>query len=90
MSEACDNFDLTISTKKTEVVHQPAPGMPYSEPAITVNGKLLKNPPFCEALSPEQYTLMMRLLPKTTKASVAFGRLRTNVLGGMESDLTLS
>ena len=25
MSKACDNFQLTISTKKTEVVHQPAP-----------------------------------------------------------------
>ena len=32
MSKACDNFQLAISTKKTEVVHQPAPGKPYSEP----------------------------------------------------------
>ena len=39
MSKACDNFQLTISTKKTEVVHQPAPGKPYSEPTITVNGQ---------------------------------------------------
>ena len=37
MSKACDNFQLTISTKKTELVHQPAPGKPYSEPTITVN-----------------------------------------------------
>ena len=28
MPKACDNFQLTISTKKTEVVHQPAPGKP--------------------------------------------------------------
>ena len=35
MSQACDNYDLyTISTKKTEVVHQPAPGKPYREPTI--------------------------------------------------------
>ena len=32
MSKACDNFQLRISTKKTEVVHQPAPKKPYSEP----------------------------------------------------------
>ena len=30
MSQACDNFDLTKSTKMTEVVHQPPPGKPYS------------------------------------------------------------
>ena len=67
MSKACDNFQLTISTKKTEVVHQPAPGKPYSEPTITVNGqnfKLLINSPILEALSPEQCTLMMRLQPE--------------------------
>ena len=40
MSKACDDFQLTISTKKTEVVvHQSAYGKPYSEPTITVNGQ---------------------------------------------------
>ena len=28
MSKACDDFQLTISTKKTDVLHQPAPGKP--------------------------------------------------------------
>ena len=42
MSKACDNFQLTIGTKKTEVVHQPAPGKPYIEPTITVNGQKLQ------------------------------------------------
>ena len=28
-SSACDNFGLTISTKKTEVMYQPAPGFHY-------------------------------------------------------------
>ena len=67
MSKACDNFQLIISTKKSEVVHQPAPGKPHSEPTITVNGqnfKLLINSPILEALSPEQFTLMMRLQPE--------------------------
>ena len=56
--KACDNFQLTISTKKIEVVHQPVPGKPYSEPTITVNAPIL------EALSPEQCILMMRLQPE--------------------------
>ena len=67
MSKACDNFKLTISTKKTEVVHQPAPGKQFSEPTITVDGqnfKLLINSPILEALSPEQCTLMMRSQPE--------------------------
>ena len=68
MSKACDKFQLTISTRKTEVVHQPAPGKPYSEPTITVNGQKLQvveiNSPILEALSPEQCTLMMRLQPE--------------------------
>ena len=42
MSKACCNFQLTISTNKTEVVHQPAPGKPYSEQTITVNGQKLQ------------------------------------------------
>ena len=41
VSQSWDNYDLTISTKKTEVVHQPAPGKPYNEPTITVNGQKL-------------------------------------------------
>ena len=40
-SQSCDNFSLTISTKKTEVMYLPAPGKPYREPHITVNGQNL-------------------------------------------------
>ena len=67
MSKACDNFQLTISTKKTEVVHQPAPGKPYSEPTITVNGQKLQvvdKFTYLGSLSPEQCTLMMRSQPE--------------------------
>ena len=42
VSQSCVNYDHTISTKKTEIVHQPAPGNPYNEPTITVNGQKLK------------------------------------------------
>ena len=66
MSKACDNIQLTISTKKTEVVHQAAPGKPYREPTITVNGLKLQGVDkfTLEALCPEQCTLMMRLQPE--------------------------
>ena len=67
MSKACVNFQLTISTKKTEVVHQPAPGKPYGEPTITVmdkNCKLLIHLLILQAFSPEKCILMTRLRPE--------------------------
>ena len=42
VSQSCDNYALTISTKKTKVVHQTAYGKPYNEPTICVNGQKLK------------------------------------------------
>ena len=41
VSDSCNSYDLTISIKKNEVVYQPAPGKPYKEPTITVNGQRL-------------------------------------------------
>ena len=41
-SQACDNYDITISTKKTDFVHRPAPRKPYNEPTITVKKKRKK------------------------------------------------
>ena len=38
VSDSCDSYDLTISIKKTEVVHQLAPGKPYKE--LTITGKV--------------------------------------------------
>ena len=40
-SRACTHFGITVSTKKTEVLHQPAPGKLYVEPKITGNGQRL-------------------------------------------------
>ena len=82
MSKACDNFQLTISTKKTEVVHQPSPGKPYSEPTITVNGQKLqvvdKSIYLGSSLS-RAVQIDDEVTARTVKASLAFGRLRTNV-----------
>ena len=41
-SRACDKFGFTISTKKTEVMHQPAPRKMYHEPHIFVHDEPLK------------------------------------------------
>ncbi len=40
-SDACNNFGLAISTKKREVLYQPAPGKAYIEPNIITNGQRL-------------------------------------------------
>ena len=40
-AKACDDFGLTISIKRIEVMYQPAPNAFYSEPDITVNGEKL-------------------------------------------------
>ena len=82
MSKACDNFQLTISTKKTEVVHQPVPGKPNSEPTITVNVQKLQVVDIYTYLGSTLYRAVHiddEVTARTSKASVAFGRLRTNV-----------
>jgi len=40
-AKACDDFGLTVSTKKTEVMYQTAPTAPYTEANITVDGQRL-------------------------------------------------
>ena len=42
VSKSCDNNNLTISIKKTEVVCQPAHGKPYKEPIITMKRQRLQ------------------------------------------------
>ena len=82
MSKACDKFQLTISTKKTEVVHQSAPGKPYSEPTITVNGQKLQvvdKFTYLGSTLSRAVHIDDEVTARTAKASVAFSRLRTNV-----------
>ena len=81
VSQSCNNYDLTISTKKDRGC-TPAPGKPYNEPTITVKGQKLK--------VVDKFTYMGSTLSRAVhiddevtariaKASVAFGRLRANV-----------
>ena len=73
---------VITSTNKTENVHQPAPGKPYNEPTITVNGQKIKY--FYKFTYPGS-TLSRavhiddEVTARIAKASVAFGRLRANV-----------
>ena len=75
-SMVCDNFGQTISTKKTEVMHQPMPRKTYVESNITIKGQCLK--------VVEKFTYLGSTLSKSIvmddevntrliKVSVAFG-----------------
>ena len=79
---ACNNFGLTASTKKTEVMYQPAPGTPYTDPVITANGQKLA--------SAEKFVYLGSTLSKSAlldeeialriaRASTVFGRLQDSV-----------
>ena len=82
MSQACANFVLTIGTKKTEVVYQPAPGKPYSKPTITANGQKLqvvKKYAYLGGTLSRAVHIDDEVTARTAKASAEFGILRTNV-----------
>ena len=82
VSQSCHNYDLTISTKTTEVVHQPAPVKPYNEPTITVNGQKLKvvdNFIYLGSTLSRAVHIYDEVTVRIANASVAFGRLRANV-----------
>ena len=82
-SDACNNFGLTISTKKTEVMHQPAPGKPYVEPNISVDRQRLNVvKKFTYLGSTLSCTVVINdeVNTRLTKTSAAFGRHHKNVL----------
>ena len=87
ISKACDNFQLTISTKSLSSM----PARTWkAEPTITVKGhKLQVFDKTWETLSQKQSTYMMRLqpeLPKPVKHLADFAKMSGN---RMESDLIL-
>ena len=78
VSQACDNYDLTISTQKT--VYRPAPGKPHDEPTITVNWHRLQvviNSSISEALCQEQ-CILMKVNARLAKARWALSSLHGN------------
>ena len=79
-SKACKTFGLTISVKKTEVVHQSAPNSTEDHPcSIKVDNKLLKVPnKFCYLGSTitNKATLDDEIKVRLSKASSAFGKFQ--------------
>ncbi|KAI0224060.1 hypothetical protein LSAT2_024917 [Lamellibrachia satsuma] len=81
-SISCTNFGLTISIKKTEVLHQPAPGKTYGEPNITVNGQrlnALNRFTYLGSTLSQNATIDDEVNVRIARASVTFGRLHANV-----------
>ena len=81
-SIACTNFGLTISIKKTEVLHQPAPGKPYVDPNITVNGKrfsAVNRFTYLGSTLSQNVNIDDEVNVRIARASATFGRLHANV-----------
>ena len=81
-SNACSNFGLTISTKKTEVMYQPAPKNLYQEPTVTVNGQRLATVDkfvYLGSTLSRSVHIDDETHARIAKASSAFGRLRSSV-----------
>ena len=81
-SRACDNFGFTISTKKTEVMHQPAPRTMYHEPHIFVNDEPLKATDSFTYLGSNlsrEANIDVEVNNRLSKANSALGRLRKKV-----------
>ena len=82
LSSACNAFGLTISTKKTEVMFQPASSKDYIEPTITVNGEALKvvdNFTYLGSTLSRDVRINDEVNHRIAKASAAFGNLRDKV-----------
>ena len=81
-AKACDDFGLTISTKKTEVMHQPAPTAPFTEPNITVDGQRLAVVDifiYLGSTLSRSIIIDEEVAYRLARASAAFGRLKDQV-----------
>lgn len=78
-SRASTRYGLTISIRKTEVLHQPLPGAPPREPLITIGDEPLKSVPrFCYlgGMIAQNARIDDEITSRIAKASASFGRLQ--------------
>ena len=83
-SEVFRNSDvgIGINTKKTEVMHQPAPGKHYVEPNVSVNGQRLAavdKVTYLGSTLSRNVVIDDEVNARLAKASAAFARLQQNV-----------
>ena len=81
-AEACANFSLTITIKKTEVQFQSAPAEPYVESVITINGQKLnvtEKFPYLGSVMSDSATIDDEINLRVSRASSSFGRMREKV-----------
>ena len=81
-ASACQHYGLTISTQKTEVLHQPAPRTQPSEPELQVDNSVLKNTDkfvYLGSTINRAVTIDDEVDLRISKASQSFGRLKTSV-----------
>ncbi|BHF60852.1 hypothetical protein SprV_0100382100 [Sparganum proliferum] len=81
---ACENFGLVINTQKTVVMHQPPPNSATAPnaPQISVNGTQLpvvENFPYLGSTLSGNTKIDDEVANRISKASQAFGRLRSTV-----------
>lgn len=81
-SKACKNFGLKISTKKIEVLHQPATTALYIEPNITIIGQGLEvaDKLIYFSITPSRpANIDEKVAYRIIKSSATFGRLKDKV-----------
>ena len=79
---ACDNFGLTISSKKSKVMYQAAPGKPYVELNITIKGQRLtvvEKFTYLGSTFSKSVVMDDEVNARLEKASVAFGQFNRNL-----------